>query len=238
MHPILATGEMRLVTFMPEWRRLDGKFLRILELPIAFDAVDLAAGEASAAPTSATTLHSGDMIAVTGLDLMTPRGARLATGVSFKLEEGGSLLVTGPNASGKTLMGCMLLGLLPIAGAEANVSLPGCIKGCRPPLEALMTAPQRVYLPLGTLGDQVCYPSNYLVSEGGLAADQESEMLRALGAAAAEDGLYRSLSADFGVTPLTLTQRMFMPDLYKKELRLGLSTPAGWQLASTAALTV
>jgi len=284
-------AEMRLVTFLPEWRRLDGKFLRLLELPIAFDAVDRAGGEASAAPISdSTALEPGNEIAVTGLDLMTPRGVRLATGVAFKLEEGSPLLVTGPNASGKTLMGCMLLGLLPIAGAEAQVSLPGCVKGCRPPLAALMTAPQRVYLPLGTLGDQVCYPYKYKPSADG---EEEKVMLRALGAsgienlfkrekrgwlarrvwedtlsggeqqrivlariffrkprfalldectsmvaAAAEDGLYRTLSAEFGVTPLTLTQRLFMADLYKNELRLGLPTPEGWQLASTAAPSV
>mmetsp|Transcript_3058 Transcript_3058/g.7135 ORF Transcript_3058/g.7135 Transcript_3058/m.7135 type:complete len:84 (+) Transcript_3058:2-253(+) len=48
----------------------------------------------------------------------------------------------------------------------------------------------------------------------------------------AEEGLYRALVQDFGITPLTLTQRLFMPDLYARELRLGLSTPDGWALGS------
>mmetsp|Transcript_120727 Transcript_120727/g.293021 ORF Transcript_120727/g.293021 Transcript_120727/m.293021 type:complete len:199 (+) Transcript_120727:157-753(+) len=196
-------------------------------------------------------------------------------------------------------MGCMLLGLLPPTGAKAKVLLPGLGAvgaAARAPLEVFMAVPQRVYLPLGTLGDQVCYPHCYTpeadVTSSECAGEIEDKMLAALRAAGieqllkreakgwlarriwedalsggeqqrmglarvfyrmprfalldectsmvastAEEGLYRTLVRDFGITPLTLTQRLFMPDLYPNELRLGLATSEGWSLEPTGGAT-
>jgi len=289
-------AEMRLVTFMPDWQRLDGKFMRLLELVAAFDAADIDAAtpEAGASLSAEAAPGSCEAVAVSALDLVTPRGACLAKGVAFDLKQGSPLLVTGPNASGKSLMGCMLLGLLPPAGKQASVKLPGIgaiSAATRAPLEALMAAPQRVYLPAGTLGDQVCYPERYVPTEdeeGNNKARKEEQMFTALQAAgiqklldrepkgwlaqrtwedalsggeqqrmglarvfyrrprfalldectsmvasAAEEDLYRTLVHNFGITPLTLTQRLFMPDLYPQELRLGLPTLEGWALLET-----
>merc|ERR1712032_1739099 len=51
-------------------------------------------------------------------------------------------------------------------------------------------------------------------------------------AADAEEDLYRRLAKDWKITPITMTQRMFMPDLYTQELRLGAPTPKGWEVSS------
>jgi len=49
-------------------------------------------------------------------------------------------------------------------------------------------------------------------------------------AADAEEDLYRRLFHDWGITPITMTQRMFMPDLYVQEVSLGTPSLEGWEL--------
>lgn len=51
----------------------------------------------------------------------------------------------------------------------------------------------------------------------------------------AEADLYRRLFRECGVTPLMLTQRMFLPDLFSKELSLGHRSMDGWILEERAA---
>merc|ERR1712137_1300325 len=152
-----------------------------------------------------------------------------------------------------------------------------------------MPAPQRIYMPAGCLGDQVCYPERYadvIARDGGkCAAQEEAKMIAALKATGiehlltressgwnaefvwentlsggeqqrlglarvayrrpkfavldectsmvasdAEEELYRVLIQDLGVTPITLTQRLFLPGLHSQELRLGTSEEDGWSL--------
>ncbi|OLQ01862.1 ATP-binding cassette sub-family D member 1 [Symbiodinium microadriaticum] len=49
-------------------------------------------------------------------------------------------------------------------------------------------------------------------------------------AANAEERLYDCVTA-VGVTPLTMSQRLFLPKLHKQELRLGVDSPSRWHLA-------
>jgi len=49
-------------------------------------------------------------------------------------------------------------------------------------------------------------------------------------AADAEEQLYRTAIKDFGITPLTFSQRLFLADLHSNELRLGDNSEAGWAL--------
>jgi len=46
----------------------------------------------------------------------------------------------------------------------------------------------------------------------------------------AEENLYRKVVQDFGITAVTLTQRTFMKQMYRRELQLGASNLQGWQL--------
>ena len=43
----------------------------------------------------------GDRIAFDGVDIITPKGVKLVTDLTFNLERGGSLLLTGHNGAGK-----------------------------------------------------------------------------------------------------------------------------------------
>merc|ERR1712151_487840 len=44
-----------------------------------------------------------------------------------------------------------------------------------------------------------------------------------------ERDLYMRLFEEWGITPITLTQRVFMPELYSRELRLGVMNADGWE---------
>mmetsp|Transcript_97160 Transcript_97160/g.275242 ORF Transcript_97160/g.275242 Transcript_97160/m.275242 type:complete len:290 (+) Transcript_97160:1563-2432(+) len=228
----------------------------------------------------AAACGAGPVIAVGDLDLVAPGGRSLARGVSFKVEEGAPLLVTGPNASGKTLLCAVLLGLWPARGEEASVAVAG--GGVPPPLGMLMPATQRIYLPPGALGDQVCYPgrhspgdedgergmaralqlagiSHVLAREadGWLADHAWEEMLSggeqqrlclarvfyrrpqfalldectSMIAASSEEALYRTAVKDLGITPITLSQRLFLPGLHAQELHLASpDAECGWSL--------
>lgn len=380
----------RIVQFVPQWERMDGYCLRCLELVGAFDAV--AANAPSPTPAAAwaagllpagsavNATPGGGRIKVQRLDVVTKTGSCLAQGLTFEVSSGSPLLITGPNATGKSLLGSVLLGLWAPSGKDHSVSMPGAV-GRRPPLRTIMPAPQRIYLPSGRLLDQLAYPAVTheedlqapfrMELRGGVreesslkelrarlerlgvteisldpAADQEScvavacfasgavllkalarphvwninghcfeadfcrdeaeigdsplagtsllpympRMLRALEAtdilhvlereplgwlaeqvwedilsggeqqrmcfarvlyhgpvfglldectsmvsADAEENLYRKLFNDWKITPITLTQRMFMPDLYRQELSLGARCPHGWELCETTA---
>jgi len=276
------------VNFATEWGRIDGRVCRILEVVEAFDV----AGQPMPGPDS-LECAACQSIEVQGLDLVAPRGQSLATGLSFDLQAGMPMIITGPNASGKSLLGGTLLGLWPASGGCTSISLqPGshAVTGARLPLDFLMPATQRVYLPAGNLGNQVCYPETYMMASAEGSSPGEEKMLEAMRAAGiehiltreplrwiaehawedvlsggeqqrlclarvlrrrprfalldectsmiasnAEEGLYKTLVKDFGITAVTLTQRAFMPDLYRRELRLGLATTEGWSLSELKA---
>ena len=56
-------------------------------------------------------------------------------------------------------------------------------------------------------------------------------------AADAEERLYDGVTAA-GVTPLTMSQRLFLPKLHKQELRLGVDSASRWSLATAQAWIV
>lgn len=83
------------------------------------------------------------------LTLTTPdRSRTLLGGVSASLNEGGALLITGPSGVGKTSLMRAVAGLWDHGNGRIE----------RPPLSQILFLPQRPYLILGSLRDQLCYP--------------------------------------------------------------------------------
>lgn len=83
----------------------------------------------------------------------------LSTPLNFTLRAGAHTLITGPNGAGKSAIARLLAGLWPTyRGLVSRPRRPG----------GIMFLPQRPYLPIGTLRDQVLYPHREMdMREGG-----------------------------------------------------------------------
>jgi putative ATP-binding cassette transporter len=94
---------------------------------------------------------ASDHLAVKDFSLYTPGGERvMVSDLTFDLEPGGRLLVTGPNGVGKSSLLRGVAGLWTRGSGELYL----------PPREKMMFLPQRPYMSLGTLREQITYPDN------------------------------------------------------------------------------
>ena len=81
-----------------------------------------------------------------------PRGGdELISSLSFVVQSGGHLLISGPNGVGKSAVSRVIAGLWPVY--RGLVSRPRSVG-----TDGVMFLPQRPYLSIGTLRDQIIYP--------------------------------------------------------------------------------
>jgi ATP-binding cassette subfamily D (ALD) long-chain fatty acid import protein len=89
-----------------------------------------------------------DGVKITSVPIVTPSGDALVKDLTLDVKEGMHILITGPNGVGKTAIMRIIAGLWP--------AFRGVID--RPEEQNIIYIPQRAYLSLGTLRDQVIYP--------------------------------------------------------------------------------
>jgi putative ATP-binding cassette transporter len=105
----------------------------------------------SADRASSSTERAGASILLSHVDLVPPQSDRLLIrDLSLEVGFNQRVLVVGPSGCGKTSLLRMVSGLWPPAAGQVE----------RPPLLELLFIPQKPYMILGSLREQLCYPQN------------------------------------------------------------------------------
>ncbi len=148
---------------MSSWRKvneLTGYTSRVSQMLTVFDDMEAGRFQHNFKPKSANegavvrepfvsegTMEEGETIEVRDLAVISPTGDVLAEHMSFQLPRGAHLFVSGPNGCGKTSLFRVVAGLWPVVRGHV-------VK----PRGSIFFVPQRPYLSLGTLRDQITYP--------------------------------------------------------------------------------
>uniref|UniRef100_A0A3B4FRT7 ATP binding cassette subfamily D member 3 n=1 Tax=Pundamilia nyererei TaxID=303518 RepID=A0A3B4FRT7_9CICH len=155
----------RIVLAGREMSRLSGFTARIVELMKVLK--DLNAGkyertmvsqqekEGDAAeklvPGSGQIINKDNLIKFENTPLATPNGDILIRNLTFEVKSGTNVLVCGPNGCGKSSLFRVLGELWPLFGGHLT----------KPERGKLFYVPQRPYMTLGSLRDQVIYPDTH-----------------------------------------------------------------------------
>ncbi|XP_071951923.1 ATP-binding cassette sub-family D member 3-like isoform X2 [Antedon mediterranea] len=99
-------------------------------------------------PGSGEVIFKDDVIRFDNVPLVTPNGDVLVKGMTFEVTRGMNVLVCGPNGCGKSSLFRILGELWPLFGGTMT----------KPEACKLFYVPQRPYMTLGTLRDQIIYP--------------------------------------------------------------------------------
>uniref|UniRef100_A0A2A4JR80 ABC transporter domain-containing protein n=1 Tax=Heliothis virescens TaxID=7102 RepID=A0A2A4JR80_HELVI len=147
-----------------------------------------------------TSDHS---IRLRGVPVVTPACDVVCGGVTLDIEPGTHLLIVGPNGCGKSSLFRIISGLWPVFGGELHVPRPCACAHCADDTNFTDTGsctsrpimfyiPQRPYMSMGSLIDQVTYPSR--AKEGDVIAERRAthilKLVRLDACAARHGGLW------------------------------------------------
>ncbi|XP_033636380.1 ATP-binding cassette sub-family D member 3-like isoform X2 [Asterias rubens] len=99
-------------------------------------------------PGSGKLIHQDHIIEFKQVPLVTPNGDVLVREMTFTVKSGVNVLICGPNGCGKSSLFRILGELWPLFGGTL----------IKPEARKLFYVPQRPYMTLGTLRDQIIYP--------------------------------------------------------------------------------
>ena len=117
----------------------------------AFDEACAAVAQPAVVEPQIEISEEGGRLALEKVTITTPDGGRvLQRDLSFEVREGERLLIAGPSGIGKTSLMRAVAGLWSFGSGKIE----------RPPHEEMMFMPQKPYLLLGTLREQLQYPRN------------------------------------------------------------------------------
>lgn len=108
----------------------------------------MVAGSEDLRPNGGKLIFKNNIIKFDRVPLITPNGDVLIKELSFEIQSGMNVLVCGPNGAGKSSLFRILGELWPIFGGELT----------KPPRGKLFYIPQKPYMTLGSLRDQLTYP--------------------------------------------------------------------------------
>lgn len=148
-----ATGS--LASAFMDLQRVGGNAARVTDLLSAFDKISADQEEASAAFQQGT-----DAIEFSGVDVVTPTGHTLVEDLSFTVEKGSNLIITGHNGAGKSSIFRCLGGLWHVK--KGTITKPGSGTGLH---GEVFYIPQKPYNLVGTLEEQVSYPTGTKMSK-------------------------------------------------------------------------